>query len=130
MDDSLNQPPAPSVGERPAAEQPPRGTASGGPPAGGPMPQESSGGKMSRSPVVPWSPWTAPAALLSGLALALVGGLVVDIPALALGVSITTSHVPAGLEIADTVVQDGAFILAAILFARVGGHTVRAWQFG
>jgi CAAX protease family protein len=85
---------------------------------------------MSRSPVVPWSPWTAPAALLSGLALALVGGLVVDIPALALGVSITTSHVPAGLEIADTAVQDGAFILAAILFARVGGHTVRAWQFG
>ena len=52
----------------------------------------------------------APAALVGGIVLATVGGLLVDLPALALGVNITSSHVPAGLAIADTVVQDAGFI--------------------
>ena len=30
----------------------------------------------------------------------------------------------------DTVVQDAAFVLVAVLLAKVGGRTVRAWQFG
>jgi CAAX protease family protein len=77
-----------------------------------------------------WPPWTAAVALVGGLVLAAVGGLLVDIPALLLGVSITASHVPPGLAIADTVVQDGAFVLAAVFCARLGGRTVRAWQFG
>jgi membrane protease YdiL (CAAX protease family) len=72
----------------------------------------------------------APAALFGGLALAAVGGLVVDLPAAAFGVSITSSHIPGGLAIADTVVQDIAFILVAVLFARMGGRVVRSWQFG
>ena len=77
-----------------------------------------------------WPPWMAPAALFGALALTLVGGLIVDLPAAAFGVNITSSHIPGGLEIADTVVQDLIFILTAILFARMGGRTVRSWQFG
>jgi membrane protease YdiL (CAAX protease family) len=77
-----------------------------------------------------WSPWTAPAALLSGVALAAVGALVVDIPALALGVKITSSHVPPGVVIADTAVQDVAFVAAAVFFAQLGGRTLGAWQLG
>jgi membrane protease YdiL (CAAX protease family) len=77
-----------------------------------------------------WPPWMAPAALLGGIVVATVGGLIVDLPAAAFGVNITSSHIPAGLEIADTVVQDVAFIVVAVLFARMGGHVVRSWQFG
>jgi membrane protease YdiL (CAAX protease family) len=77
-----------------------------------------------------WPAWMAPAALFGGLLLAAVGGLFVDIPALALGANITSSHLPPGLEIADTVVQDGGFIFAAVFFAQLGGRAVHAWQFG
>jgi membrane protease YdiL (CAAX protease family) len=77
-----------------------------------------------------WPWWTAPLALLGGLVLAAIGALAVDIPAVIFGVDVSSSHLPGGLEIADTVVQDGAFVLAAVIFARVGGRTVRAWQFG
>jgi membrane protease YdiL (CAAX protease family) len=78
-----------------------------------------------------WSPWTAPAALFGGLVLAAVGGLIVDLPVtLAFGVKISSSHTPPGIEIADTVVQDIAFVLAAVFCAQIGGRVVRAWQFG
>jgi membrane protease YdiL (CAAX protease family) len=87
--------------------------------------------RLSRVQETPdWPPWMAPAALFGGLALAAVGGLIVDLPAAAFGVNITSSHIPGGLEIADTIVQDLAFILVAVLFARVGGRVVRSWQFG
>lgn len=76
-----------------------------------------------------WPPWSAPAALLTGLVLAAVGGLIVDIPAAVLGVDVS-HHLPAGLEIADTAVQDAAFIAAAVIFAGMGGRAVSAWQFG
>jgi membrane protease YdiL (CAAX protease family) len=84
----------------------------------------------SRSPARAWAPWTAPVALVAGIVLAALGGLVVDIPALALGVKVTSSHTPPGLAIADTLVQDVAFVLAAVYFAHLGGRVVRAWQFG
>ena len=45
-------------------------------------------------------------ALSAALVLAAVGALLVDIPALALGVDVTASHLPPGLSIADTAVQD------------------------
>jgi uncharacterized protein len=77
-----------------------------------------------------WPPWMAPAALVSALVLAAVGGLIIDLPAVVFGVSITSSHIPGGLEIADTVVQDVVFVLTAVLFARMGGRVVRSWQFG
>jgi membrane protease YdiL (CAAX protease family) len=72
----------------------------------------------------------APAALFAGLALSAIGALVVDIPALALGVKIKQSHVPPGLVIADTAVQDVSFVLAALFFAGLGGRRLAAWQFG
>ncbi|MCW3029387.1 MAG: Abortive infection protein [Solirubrobacterales bacterium] len=81
-------------------------------------------------PPADWPPWMAPVALIGGLVLAAVGGLVVDLPAMALGVSITTSHTPPGIAIADTFVQDVAFVLAAVYCAQLGGRAVRAWQFG
>ena len=84
-----------------------------------------------RSPDMGWSPWMAPAALIGGLVLAAVLGLIVDLPAtLLFGVSITTGHTPPGIELADTIVQDVAFVLAAVYCAHIGGRVVRAWQFG
>jgi uncharacterized protein len=93
-------------------------------------PREPSEGDRSRSPDTPWPPWTAPIALVAGLVLAAVAGLVVDIPVLALGVKITGSHTPPGVEILDTVVQDLAFVAAAVYCARLGGRAARSWQFG
>ena len=84
-----------------------------------------------RSPDTGWSPWTAAAALVGGLVLAAVLGLIVDLPAtLLFGVSITKDHTPPGIELADTIVQDVAFVLAAVYCAHIGGRVVRAWQFG
>jgi len=77
-----------------------------------------------------WPWWTAPLALLGGLVLAAVGALIVDIPAAIFGVHVTSSHIPGGLEIVDTVIQDAGFVLAAVLCAGLGGRMVRAWQFG
>jgi uncharacterized protein len=85
----------------------------------------------SRSPTVSWPAWMAPAALLGGLALAAVGGLLLDIPAaLLFGVKVTSSKLPPGLSIADTVVQDIGFVLVAVYLAQLGGRTARSWQFG
>jgi uncharacterized protein len=72
----------------------------------------------------------APAALVGGLVLAAVGALLVDIPALALGVNVTASHLPPGLTIADTAVQDAGFIAVAVFFAQLGGRKVDAAMFG
>ena len=73
-----------------------------------------------------WRPWTAPAALVAGVVLAAVGGLIVDIPAaLFFGVKIDSSKLPAGLEIADTAIQDLAFVAAVVIFAQLGGAPFR-----
>jgi membrane protease YdiL (CAAX protease family) len=82
-------------------------------------------------PALPgWPWWTAPLALVGALVLSAVASLVVDLPAVALGVSITSSHTPPGLIIADTVVQDLSFVLASVYCARLGARAVRSWQFG
>jgi uncharacterized protein len=117
---ALGVPHPPPPGEAPLA--PPVDLPRGGDPRGG--------GDASRSPTTSWPPWSALVALLGGLVLAAVAGLVVDILALALGVEVTTSHTPPGLSIADTFVQDIAFVLAAVYSARLGGRAVGAWQFG
>ncbi|HEY2140434.1 MAG TPA: CPBP family intramembrane glutamic endopeptidase [Solirubrobacteraceae bacterium] len=93
--------------------------------AGAPLPPPSR-----HAPTTDWPPWTGPVALVAGLVLAAAGGLLVDLPALAFGVNITSSHIPPGLTIADTTVQDVAFVLAAVIFAQMGGRAVYAWQFG
>jgi membrane protease YdiL (CAAX protease family) len=88
-------------------------------------------GDPGRSPEPGWPAWTAPLALLGGLVLAAVAGLVLDVPAaLIFGVKLTSEHFPPGLSIADTVVQDVGFVLAALYCAHLGGRVVRSWQFG
>jgi membrane protease YdiL (CAAX protease family) len=87
-------------------------------------------GDRARSPSTDWPPWSAFAALIGGLVLAAVGGLAVELPALALGVKITSSHTPRGIAVAATFVQDVAFVAAAVYCAHIGGRVVRAWQFG
>lgn len=81
-------------------------------------------------PANDWRPWTGFAALAAALVLAAVGGLIVDIPAVALGVKINAEHTPPGIELADTVVQDVVFVLTVVLFAQLGGRRARSWQFG
>jgi membrane protease YdiL (CAAX protease family) len=88
-------------------------------------------GDLTRSPSPTWSPWTAVVALFGGLLLAAVGGLVVDVIAEALfGTKISGGNLPPGLSIADTVVQDIGFVLAAVYCAHLGGRVVHSWQFG
>jgi membrane protease YdiL (CAAX protease family) len=77
-----------------------------------------------------WAPWTAPAALIAALVVAALGGFIVDIPALAFGVRITSSHIPPGIVNLDTFVQDLGFIATAVFFAQLGGRRVSAAQFG
>ena len=99
--------------------------------SGSPVVSSPMSGDPRRSPDMGWSPWTALLALVGGLVLAAVLGLIVDLPAtLLFGVSITKSHTPPGIELADTIVQDVAFVLAAVYCAHIGGRVVRAWQFG
>jgi membrane protease YdiL (CAAX protease family) len=82
------------------------------------------------APERPWPPWTAAVALVGGLVLAALAGLIVDLPALALGVKLTSSHTPRGIELADTFVQDLAFVAAAVYCAHLGGRRVSSAQFG
>jgi hypothetical protein len=70
----------------------------------------------------------APLALLGGLAGALVGGLTIGLISAAAGASL--SHPPPGVGIAETVVQDLAFVGAAVLFAGMAGRPARRSDFG
>lgn len=101
------------------------------PPLGGPD-RTPAGSLASRLGPAPndWPVWSGFLVLLAALLLAAVGGLIVDIPAILLGVKISSGHTPPGIEFADTLVQDVAFVLTAVLFAQLGGRTVRSWQFG
>ncbi len=82
------------------------------------------------SPRTDWPSWTAPVALISGLVVAVVAALIIDLPALALGVNLSAQHLPDGLQVADTAAQDAGFIGVAVFFAQLGGRRVAAWQFG
>jgi uncharacterized protein len=77
-----------------------------------------------------WRPWTAPAALVTAIVVAAIGGIIVDIPAVAAGVRITSAHIPPGIVNLDTFVQDAGFVITAIFFAQLGGRAVAAAQFG
>jgi membrane protease YdiL (CAAX protease family) len=83
-----------------------------------------------RSPVTTWAAWSAAVALIGGFVLATVAGLAVDLPAVLLGAKITGSNLSPGLAVADTFVQDIAFVLAAVFCAKLGGRVARSWQFG
>jgi uncharacterized protein len=94
--------------------------------------EEGSGrGDSARSPDTGWSAWSAGLALFGALVLASVAGLVLDIPAaLIFGVKLSSEHLPPGLSIADTVIQDVVFVLVAVYCAQLGGRVVSSWQFG
>lgn len=77
-----------------------------------------------------WPAWTGLVVLLAALVLAAVAGLIVDIPAVVAGVKVSSSHTPHGLVLLDTFVQDIMFVVAAVVFAGLGGRVVRSWQFG
>jgi uncharacterized protein len=87
-------------------------------------------GRRFDSPQTAWPAWTAPVALIGGLVVAVVGALLVDVPALALGVNVSAEHLPNGLQVADTAVQDAGFVFVAVFFAQLGGRGAAAWQFG
>ena len=74
-----------------------------------------------------WRPWTGILALVSGLAGALMGALVLGVVAAAGGASL--SDLPGWVNVASTIVQDVAFIAAALLFARTWATPTPA-QFG
>jgi uncharacterized protein len=63
----------------------------------------------------PWQLWTAPAAILGGFAIGLVGTIVVGIVASASGGSLT--HPSAGVSLLEDLVFDLSFVIAAIYFA-------------
>lgn len=74
-----------------------------------------------------WAPWTAGVALVVAFMFAIVGAIFVGIVGAIFGASFTDP--PPAVNIAATVVQDGAFIGAALLFAARAGQIVPA-QFG
>lgn len=71
-----------------------------------------------------WAPWTAPLALLTAFLFAIIGAIVVGIVGAVFGASFD-DPTPA-VNIAATVVQDGAFVAAALLFAGRAGRVLPA----
>jgi hypothetical protein len=74
-----------------------------------------------------WPPWTAFVALIAGFGIALFGALVIGVVAAALGADFEDP--PPVVNIVATVVQDGALVGSAVLFARLHGPA-RPWHFG
>jgi len=74
-----------------------------------------------------WAPWTAAAAFAVGIALTLIGVIVVGIVATIFGASFEDP--PPAVNIVATVVQDAAFVGAAVMMASRSGRVLPA-QFG
>jgi uncharacterized protein len=74
-----------------------------------------------------WAPWTAPLALLVAFLFAIVGAIVVGIFGAIFGAEFQDP--PPAVNIVATVLQDGAFIGAALLFAARAGRVLPT-QFG
>jgi uncharacterized protein len=74
-----------------------------------------------------WPPWTAGLALVVAFLFAIVGAILVGVVGAVFGASFTDP--PPAVNIVATVVQDGAFIGAALLFAGRAGPILPA-QFG
>jgi membrane protease YdiL (CAAX protease family) len=87
------------------------------PPGGAPAPD---GGPR-------WAPWTAFVALVVAFLFAIVGAIGIGIVGAIFGASF--DNPPPAVNIAATVMQDGAFIAAALLFAGRAGRVLPA-QFG
>jgi uncharacterized protein len=93
----------------------------------GPPPEfpERPEGLPERTPA--WAPWTAPVALIAGFAIAVFAYIVIGAIAAAAGAD--PNHLPSGVDIAATVIQDAALIGSAVIFARMVGRA-RPAQFG
>jgi len=100
-----------------------------GPPGGlPPAPGEGGSGEQDDNDRASrWAPWTAGFALIVAFFFAIVGAIVVGVVSTIFGASFTDP--PPAVNIAATVVQDGAFVAAALVFAARAGHVVPA-QFG
>jgi uncharacterized protein len=99
----------PSYGSWPPTAEPPDGP----PPAAGDSPR--------------WPPWTAPGAFFVAVLFAIIGAIVVGVVGAIFGASFEDP--PPAVNIAATVLQDGAFVGAALLFAGRAGRVLPA-QFG
>lgn len=100
------------------------------PPAGG-RPQRPARRWRYDSPVTDWQWWLGPVAIVLALVFAVIASLVVDGIAGALGVHVSsTSNLPGGLIIVDTVLQDAIFVATAVVLARSGLRKVSSAQFG
>ncbi len=87
-------------------------------------------GDASQSPLPGWPWWTGIAALFGAFVLTALGSILIDVPAVLLGAELTSTHTPAGLTLADTFVQDAAFVAASVWCARLGGRRGARLEFG
>jgi len=90
-----------------------------------PFGRDTGGGAGREAPG--WPAWTAWVALVDAFAFAIMGAIVVGVVGAIFGASFEDP--PPAVNIAATVVQDGAFIAAALVFAGRAGRVVPA-QFG
>jgi uncharacterized protein len=74
-----------------------------------------------------WKPWSSLLALIAGLGAALAGGLVVYMVALIAGANLDDP--PPAVDITATLLQDAAFVGAALIFASMVTRP-RPWHFG
>ena len=74
-----------------------------------------------------WPPWTAPVALVAGFAVAIFGYILVLTIGGVFGAD--TADPPPAVDIVATVIQDGALIVSALVFARMSSRP-RPSQFG
>jgi uncharacterized protein len=74
-----------------------------------------------------WKPWSSVVALIAALGGALAGGLVVYVVAAIAGANLDDP--PPAVDISATVLQDAAFVGAAIIFASMVARP-RPWHFG
>ncbi len=77
-----------------------------------------------------WPAWIAPVGLVAGLAVAIVGGLLVALVAIPFGAEIDADDTPPGVLLGGTVMQDIGFVGAAVLLAFMTGGRPWAAQFG
>jgi uncharacterized protein len=105
---SSSPPPLPELPELPEGVEPT------------PLPERAAIDPYEGAPLPSWPAWSAPAAILAAFLMAIMGGVVVAIAGGLLGASL--DHPTPAVNIAATIVQDGAFIATALLFAdRFGG---------
>jgi len=93
--------------------------------AGPPVPPPSASGD-DRSDEPPWPIWTAPAAILVGLVVGILGSVVVA----GIGAAAGSSHTTPAVTLIGDIVFDLAFVVTALYFALTTGRQARPADFG